>query len=337
MNTNAHNPDNLTDEQLRAEVDRLSSELQNIANAKPHEWGDDMRDQFQPWAQNRARHALASRPAPKPTPQSEAEVDPIAARDAYIAELRGAVQPFLRVVFVSPEDRKFAEAANRISALLARKPSDAGAELVRLRDRLAVESAGNASLVENVRQLVAATDALRAQLATAEAETARLRTDLARQIALGVGASELVQIENKELRGKLASAEARIKDEMAGSLELENSRDLLKMDCAAYREQLAITESRLRAATDAAERAWNFVIQLSNHVLPPEMSPWFAAWKTTKSDAIPPHPDSERLDDLLACLNARYVAGITKRYGWSPSNPLDRAAIDAARNGGNQE
>lgn len=43
--------------QAREENARLRAELQNIANAKPSEWGD-MSDQFQPWAQNRARHAL---------------------------------------------------------------------------------------------------------------------------------------------------------------------------------------------------------------------------------------------------------------------------------------
>lgn len=43
--------------QAREENARLREALQNIANAKPSEWGD-MSDQFQPWAQNRARHAL---------------------------------------------------------------------------------------------------------------------------------------------------------------------------------------------------------------------------------------------------------------------------------------
>ena len=38
---------------------RLVAELENIANAKPSEWGE-MKDQFQAWAQNRARHALAN-------------------------------------------------------------------------------------------------------------------------------------------------------------------------------------------------------------------------------------------------------------------------------------
>lgn len=33
------------------------NELQNIANANPSTWGE-MADQFLPWAQNRARHAL---------------------------------------------------------------------------------------------------------------------------------------------------------------------------------------------------------------------------------------------------------------------------------------
>jgi hypothetical protein len=39
------------------EISRLRSELRNIAKAKPEDWGD-MSDQFQPWAQNRARAAL---------------------------------------------------------------------------------------------------------------------------------------------------------------------------------------------------------------------------------------------------------------------------------------
>lgn len=50
--------------QLMAEVQRLErerallqQELENIANAKPREWGE-MADQFQPWAQSRARHVL---------------------------------------------------------------------------------------------------------------------------------------------------------------------------------------------------------------------------------------------------------------------------------------
>jgi hypothetical protein len=43
--------------QSRAE--KAETELANIANAKPHTWGD-MSDSFQAWAQNRARHALAA-------------------------------------------------------------------------------------------------------------------------------------------------------------------------------------------------------------------------------------------------------------------------------------
>jgi hypothetical protein len=42
-----------------AVAEALVQELQNIADAKPSTWGDDMRDQFQPWAQNRARTAIA--------------------------------------------------------------------------------------------------------------------------------------------------------------------------------------------------------------------------------------------------------------------------------------
>jgi hypothetical protein len=45
--------------ELEARNARLVAELQNIANAKPHEWGEE-RDQFQAWAQNRARHTLAA-------------------------------------------------------------------------------------------------------------------------------------------------------------------------------------------------------------------------------------------------------------------------------------
>jgi len=41
----------------KAEVERLRAELRYIAEAKPLRWGD-MADQFQKWAQNRARHAL---------------------------------------------------------------------------------------------------------------------------------------------------------------------------------------------------------------------------------------------------------------------------------------
>jgi hypothetical protein len=44
---------------LRGQRDELLAELRNIANAKPSAWDKDMRDQFQPWAQNRARHAIA--------------------------------------------------------------------------------------------------------------------------------------------------------------------------------------------------------------------------------------------------------------------------------------
>ena len=45
-------------ERLEAENERLRAELENIANAKPHEWGSDHLQQFREWAQNRARHAL---------------------------------------------------------------------------------------------------------------------------------------------------------------------------------------------------------------------------------------------------------------------------------------
>ena len=37
----------------------LLAELQNIANANPRTWHEDVRDQFQQWAQSRARAAIA--------------------------------------------------------------------------------------------------------------------------------------------------------------------------------------------------------------------------------------------------------------------------------------
>lgn len=44
---------------LERERDAYRAELQNIANARPSEWGE-MADQFQSWAQNRARSTLNS-------------------------------------------------------------------------------------------------------------------------------------------------------------------------------------------------------------------------------------------------------------------------------------
>ena len=44
--------------QLERENAELEATLRGIANAKPSEWGD-MSDQFQEWAQSRARRALA--------------------------------------------------------------------------------------------------------------------------------------------------------------------------------------------------------------------------------------------------------------------------------------
>jgi hypothetical protein len=46
-------------EQAEQERDRLRGELVNIANAKPATWDEPLRDQFQQWAQSRARFALA--------------------------------------------------------------------------------------------------------------------------------------------------------------------------------------------------------------------------------------------------------------------------------------
>ena len=44
---------------LIAAAPDLLAELQNIANADPSKWDADMRDQFQQWAQSRARAAIA--------------------------------------------------------------------------------------------------------------------------------------------------------------------------------------------------------------------------------------------------------------------------------------
>jgi hypothetical protein len=44
---------------LIAAAPDLLAELQNIANANPREWDEEVRDQFQQWAQNRARAAIA--------------------------------------------------------------------------------------------------------------------------------------------------------------------------------------------------------------------------------------------------------------------------------------
>jgi len=43
----------------RGRREAAEAELRNIANAKPSEWGEDVRDQFRPWAQSRARNHFA--------------------------------------------------------------------------------------------------------------------------------------------------------------------------------------------------------------------------------------------------------------------------------------
>ncbi len=42
------------------EIKRLRMELGHIATANPKLWDEEVRDQFQPWAQSRARAALAA-------------------------------------------------------------------------------------------------------------------------------------------------------------------------------------------------------------------------------------------------------------------------------------
>jgi beta-glucosidase-like glycosyl hydrolase len=46
-------------EQAEQERYRLRAELRNIAEAQPSTWDEPVRDQFQQWAQSRARYALA--------------------------------------------------------------------------------------------------------------------------------------------------------------------------------------------------------------------------------------------------------------------------------------
>ena len=50
---------NYADARLIAAAPDLLAELQNIANAKPSGWDEEMRDQFREWAQSRARAAIA--------------------------------------------------------------------------------------------------------------------------------------------------------------------------------------------------------------------------------------------------------------------------------------
>ena len=45
--------------QLMKSAPDLLAELQNIANADPSKWDEETRDQFQQWAQGRARAAIA--------------------------------------------------------------------------------------------------------------------------------------------------------------------------------------------------------------------------------------------------------------------------------------
>jgi len=46
-------------QEIREQRDTLLEELKNIANANPKTWDADMSDQFQQWAQSRARAVIA--------------------------------------------------------------------------------------------------------------------------------------------------------------------------------------------------------------------------------------------------------------------------------------
>ena len=58
-------------QQTEQQRDELLAELKNIANANPSTWEPDVRDQFRPWAQNRARYAIAKVEASLPVPTEE--------------------------------------------------------------------------------------------------------------------------------------------------------------------------------------------------------------------------------------------------------------------------
>lgn len=47
------------DANLIAAAPDLLAELENIANARPDKWDDEVRDDFKGWAQSRARYAIA--------------------------------------------------------------------------------------------------------------------------------------------------------------------------------------------------------------------------------------------------------------------------------------
>lgn len=55
---NAAIEESIANDHLIAAAPDLYAELQNIANADPTKWDEDTRDQFQQWAQSRARAAL---------------------------------------------------------------------------------------------------------------------------------------------------------------------------------------------------------------------------------------------------------------------------------------
>ena len=52
-------------DRLRGQLAGMRAELHYIASANPAGWVSEMRDQFQLWAQNRARAALAAQEQPR--------------------------------------------------------------------------------------------------------------------------------------------------------------------------------------------------------------------------------------------------------------------------------
>ena len=65
-------PSPCADARLIAAASYLLAELESIANADPRKWPEQFRDQFQEWAQSRARAAIAKAKEPEPCAETPA-------------------------------------------------------------------------------------------------------------------------------------------------------------------------------------------------------------------------------------------------------------------------